>query len=257
MIKKGSFTFIMGPCLIEDMGHALRHATCLRKISDELHVPIIYKTSYLKDNRTVGKSPRGPGIEEAYAILTELRGILPVITDVHSVDDVDWWFDEESETNVLPTEMIQIPAMLSRQTSLLEAAGKSSAKQVMIKKMTTMSPASAMEAYAKVGRPDTVICERGTYFGGGREVIDFEGVAWLLRQSTEKRQVPVIVDVTHPASSTDMALPLAKAACALGVDGIFAECHESPGLAPSDGHRMLRLDAVEHFIETTLRVRWA
>jgi len=245
MIKKSSFTFIMGPCVIEDLGHAVRHATFLRKVSDEFHVPIIYKSSYTKDNRTSKDSPRGPGVVHGMDILRQLHDILPVCTDVHSVDELDIILNNGGVT------LLQIPAMLSRQTSLLEEAG-TVGSQVMIKKMTTMVIDEIYHAAEKVGRSDTVLCERGTFHGYGKNVIDFQNVINMVASPYS-----VVVDVTHPALYPSYALPLAKAACALKVDGIFCEVHENPSTAPSDGARMLRLDQVEHFVEQCLKVRWA
>lgn len=247
VITKGGFCFIMGPCMIEDLGHAVRHATFLRKVSEEMHVPIIYKSSYLKDNRTSGASPRGLGLNgTTLELFDEINEILPVITDVHSVEDVKVFRD------CPVVSMLQIPAMLSRQTSLLEAAGATKIP-VMIKKGQWMDAKEAQHAADKVGRGNsTVICERGTFFSYGRTVVDFEQLADLVGGLR-----PVVLDATHSVSAPKFAFHLAKAACAMKVDGIFAECHENPANAPSDGARMLHLAQVERFVETCMKVRFS
>ena len=242
-LSKEHFSFILGPCLIEDMGHAVKHATFLRRLSDEYHVPIIYKSSYRKDNRTSGDSPRGPGKVIGCDVLKEVRKILPVVTDVHNAEDA---YYVSSIRNAV--DVIQIPAMLSRQTSILEVAGRSG-KQVLIKKGQWMGPFEAGEAADKTGRADTIICERGTFFGYGRTVIDFENI-FALRAF----RYLTAIDVTHSVSSPIHAISMAKAACQF-VDAVFAECHENPPQAPSDGRRMLNFYQVESLVDQVLEVR--
>ena len=243
MFKKGNFTFILGPCLVEDHAHAVRHATYLRKLSDELHVPVVYKSSWLKDNRTSKDSPRGH--IDNLAILKDLRGILPVITDIHEPAHAEF----VSEC----VDAIQIPAMLSRQTNLLEAAGEVGLP-VLIKKGQGMDWSQAYDAAEKVGIDNVALCERGTFFGYGKLVVDFEQLADVVGDWV----FPIYFDATHSANDGPRgAHYLARAAAALKVDGIFAEVHSDPKRAPSDGARMIQLDDIERFMEMCLRLRYA
>ena len=243
MFKKGDFTFILGPCLVEDHAHAVRHATHLRKLSDELHVPVVYKSSFIKDNRTSKDSPRG--LIDNLKILRDLRDILPVITDVHSPADPPYIKQGKF------VDALQIPAMLSRQTSLLEAAGHSGLP-VLIKKGQAMTWDQAYKAADKIGHNDVALCERGTAFGYNRLVVDFEELGYAVDESPH----PIIFDATHSTSiGATGAYHLARAACANKVDGIFAEVHEYPSRAPSDGSKMLGLGVVEGFMEMCLRYR--
>lgn len=253
MITKGSFTFIMGPCLIEDHAHAMRHAHFLKRLSDEYHVPIIYKSSYLKDNRTEGTSPRGPNYIKGMEILKDVASVIPTITDVHSVEDLLEIKDAEYTGYLLSLVLagIQIPAMLSRQTSILEAAGRSGLP-VMIKKGQWMDAQEAFAAARKVGGVGgtPIICERGNVSGGKYQYVDMELLAELTASP-----YPIVFDCTHSARSRTNAISMAKAAIVLGVDGIFAEVHEKPDHAPSDGKRMLNFAQAEQLIETCLNAR--
>jgi 2-dehydro-3-deoxyphosphooctonate aldolase (KDO 8-P synthase) len=188
MITKGSFTFIMGPCLIEDHRHAMEHAHFLRGLADEYHVKIIYKSSFLKDNRTeaggvkhITKRPTD-GLE----ILRDVRKILPVVTDIHLANDagvtpIFTWTSEGYINRVQSADMIQIPAMLSRQTSLLESAGRTKFP-ILIKKGQWMDAKEFYAAARKVagagGIP--ILCERGNMSGGRYLYVDMELLSELI-----------------------------------------------------------------------------
>lgn len=251
MITKGSFTFIMGPCLIEDHAHAMRHAHFLKGLSVEYYIPIIYKSSYLKDNRTDGNSVRAMAhFNEAMHILKDVASVLPVITDVHSIEDVHDMGDSQ-EYNAYTLSMLQIPAMLSRQTSLLTSAGRTGFP-VLIKKGQWMDAQEAFAAARKVEavRGTPIICERGNVSGGKYQYVDMELLAELTASP-----YPIVFDCTHSARSRTHAISMAKAAVVLGVDGIFAEVHEKPEHAPSDGKRMLNFAQAEQLIEACLNAR--
>lgn len=243
---------IAGPCQIESLDHALRSASRLAGMCDALRMPFIYKSSYDKANRTSGNTPRGPGMAEGLRILEEVKrqlGLL-VTTDVHTED--------EAHAASMVVDLVQIPAMLSRQTDLIAAAGKW-ARAVSIKRGYTMNLTAARSAVMKTGNANTILIERGVPFGD-RLVNDF--AVW----PGMRLFAPVFFDATHsvqlpsaaPGSVSGgqrAAVPmLAAAAVAVGIAGVFLECHEDPDNAPSDGPCMLRMEEMPALLNHLKRI---
>jgi len=234
-----SIFFIAGPCVIESKELCLKVASNLAALSQKREVDIIFKASYDKANRTSIDSFRGPGRQEGLKILdlVKQKTGLPVLTDIHEPSQVD----EVSQV----VDVLQIPAFLCRQTDLLNEAGLSG-KTVNIKKGQFMSPDEMRYALNKAGK-NTWITERGTFFGYNRLVVDYAGIAVL-----KSLNVPVVFDATHSVQmpgagrgcslgNRDLVFPLAKAAIATGVDGLFFEVHPDPQKALCDGPNSLYL----------------
>ncbi len=250
---------IAGPCVIETADLCMRIADALSRIAARLHVQMVFKASYDKANRTSAASFRGPGIDEGLAVLERVRDAtgLPVTTDVH--------LPEQAVAAGDVCDMLQIPAFLCRQTDILLAAA-ATGRAVNVKKGQFVAPGDMRHAVAKLlagGCHDILLCERGTFFGYGRLVNDFTGLPVMRGLG-----VPVIFDATHsvqqPASrgettGGDRAFvePLARAAAAVGIDGVFFETHPDPDASPSDGPNMVPLDRLEGVIERVLRIHEA
>lgn len=242
---------IAGPCVIEDRDTTFRTAERLKEICSEVGLPLIFKSSYDKANRTSIRSYRGPGIEKGLALLSDIRSKLdiPVISDVHSVEEV------RTASEVL--DMLQLPAFLCRQTDLIIAASNTG-KPVNIKKGQFLAPwdiNNIIEKFVSTGNNDLTITERGTSFGYNNLVVDFR--AFPIMRSFG---YPVMFDVTHslqlPGGSgsssggqREFAAPLARAAAAAGVDGFFMEVHTEPEKALCDGPNMIGLDEVRGLLK--------
>jgi 2-dehydro-3-deoxyphosphooctonate aldolase (KDO 8-P synthase) len=242
---------IAGPCVIESAELCLRIASRLVELAARLPVQVVFKASYDKANRTSGSSFRGPGIDEGLAVLDLVRRKtgLPVTTDVHSAD--------EATAAGEVCDLVQIPAFLCRQTDILLAAA-ATGKAVNVKKGQFLAPGDMKHPVAKLlagGCRNILLCERGTFFGYGRLVNDFAGLPVMRGLGT-----PVIFDATHsvqrPASlgeatggDRSLVEPLARAAAAVGIDGLFLETHPDPDSSPSDGPNMVPLDALEGVLE--------
>ena len=235
--------FIAGPCVIESENHTLRMAEQLKEITSRLRVPLSFKASYDKANRSSLASFRGPGLKTGLRILDKVRrefGV-PVLSDVHEVCQMD------QVAAVL--DVLQIPAFLCRQTDLLSAAG-ATGKPVNIKKGQFMAPRDMRNAAEKVGGP-VILTERGVSFGYNNLVVDFRSLPVMRATGW-----PVVFDATHsvqlPGSAGDSSggqaeyIPvLARAAVAAGVDGVFVEVHDVPPLAKCDGRNALDLTLFE------------
>lgn len=240
---KNQFVLFAGPDIIEDEGLVIETGTEIKKVTEELGIPWVLKCSFDKANRQSSKSFRGPGVDSALKSLEKIKGLLnaPLLTDVHETIQV------ESVAKV--TDVIQIPAFLSRQTDLLVAAAKTG-RVLHIKKGQFLAPwdmkAIAQKA-VQAGNDKLLLCERGTTFGYNRLINDMTGLV-------EMRNLgfPVIMDVTHstqlPGATgessggrSNMVPPLARAAMAVGVDGIFLETHPRPDQALCDGPTSLPL----------------
>src|SRR5262245_19567147 len=235
---------VAGPCVIESPELTLSIATRLKEIVRGLPVQLVFKASFDKANRTSGEAFRGAGLEAGLEVLAQVKTVtgLPVTTDVHE----SW----QAEPVAAVCELLQIPAFLARQTDLLVAAAKTG-RAVNVKKGQFMAPWDMKSVVGKLrsaGCENVLLCERGTFFGYGRVVND-------MRSLPEMRSlgVPVIFDATHSVQEPgglgtatggcrEMVEPLARAATAIGVDGLFFEVHPDPDNAPSDGPNMLRLD---------------
>jgi 2-dehydro-3-deoxyphosphooctonate aldolase (KDO 8-P synthase) len=250
------FVFIGGPCVIEGREITLRIAEKMSRITASLQIPFVFKSSYDKANRTSVRSFRGPGIEEGLNILAEVKNEagVPVLTDVHSVD--------EAKTAAEVVDVIQVPALLSRQTDLLVACGRTG-KPVNIKKGQFLSPYDMVHAIEKVrstGNSNVFVTERGSSFGYNNLVSDFRSIPIM-----QGFECPVVFDATHsvqkPGGMTDRSggekafiFPLARAAVAVGADGIFMEVHENPQEALCDGENSLPLDELPHVLSILKRI---
>jgi len=238
---------IAGPCVIESEAHALALAGYLASITRRLGVPFIFKASYDKANRTSGTSFRGPGLEEGLRILAAIKSKydIPILTDIHE----PWQARPAADV----ADVLQIPAFLSRQTDLIEAAAKTG-RVINIKKGQFLAPDDVPHTVAKVvaaGNARVIVTERGTSFGYHNLVVDMRAFPILRAQG-----VPVLFDVTHSlqlpgggdgvtAGLAEYIEPLGSAGVAAGVDGVFLEVHEDPPRARSDAQNALRLDRLE------------
>jgi 2-dehydro-3-deoxyphosphooctonate aldolase (KDO 8-P synthase) len=249
-----------GPCVVEGRDITLRNAERLKAIAKGRPVELVFKASFDKANRTSVESYRGPGMEEALAILGEVRRDLGlrVNTDVHETAQI------APVAEVVDT--LQIPAFLCRQTDLLVAAG-ATGKPVLVKKGQFCAPEDMRHAVAKVRagggeRAMVYLVERGASFGYKNLVVDFRSLAIL------KEYAPVVFDATHsvqrPGGLGDKSggdrryVPLlARAAAAVGIDGLFLETHENPDKALSDGPNQLPLDEIPALLDTLERIREA
>ena len=257
--KNDNFFLIAGPCVVEGEEITLRIAREIKEICGELNIPFYFKASYRKANRSSLRSFSGIGDEAALAVLQRVKDELnlPVVTDIHS--------DEEAAWAAQTADILQIPAFLCRQTSLLVAAAKTG-KTVNIKKGQFMSPeamGNAVEKVREAGNPHVMLTERGTTFGYQDLVVDFRGV-----KAMQKFGCPVVLDCTHslqqpnqPSGVTggrpDLIETIARAGVATGFDGLFMETHPEPSKALSDGANMLPLSELKPLLTKLLRIRTA
>ncbi|HEY1427222.1 MAG TPA: 3-deoxy-8-phosphooctulonate synthase [Caulobacteraceae bacterium] len=241
---------IAGPCALESRNHALEMAHALKEIAERLGIGLIYKTSFDKANRLSIGSERGVGMGQALPILAEVREVtgLPVLTDVHEVD--------QCAPTAEVVDVLQTPALLSRQTDLIVAAARTG-KPVNIKKGQFLAPWDMKNVVAKAlsaGNPNIMACERGASFGYNTLVSDMRALPIMAEIGC-----PVVFDATHSvqqpggagnASGGDrrFAPVLARAAVAVGVAAVFMETHEDPDRAPSDGPNMIRLKDFEPLV---------
>jgi len=249
---------IAGPCVLESGALSYEIADFLADVSRRLAIPVVFKGSFDKANRSSGASYRGPGEEEGLRILATVkeRFALPVTTDVHDPTQTD--------RVARVVDLLQIPAFLCRQTDLLVAAAKTG-RPVNIKKGQFMAPRDMKNAVDKVraaGNDAVLLTERGVTFGYNNLVVDFRGLPEM------RTFCPVVFDATHSvqrpggsgtASSGDreFVAPLARAAAAVGVDALFLEIHPDPARALSDGPNSLPLGAVEPLMRSLLAIREA
>lgn len=273
MFVIGEFFLIAGPCVLEDDALNVSIAQDLARIAAEFSIPIVYKASFDKANRSKAGAARGPGIEEGLRKLARVRAEtgLPLLTDVHLPD--------QCAAVAEVCDVLQIPAFLSRQTDLVLAAaatgralnikkGQWMAPEEMagaVSKARAAHPGASARAGADVGRVNGVaVTERGTFFGYGDLVVDMRSFA-RMREATG---CPVVFDGTHSVQQPGRAdgasggvpqfIPtLVRAATAAGADGLFLEVHPHPETAPSDSTNMLRLDALRPLLDEVLRIRAA
>ncbi|HXV13807.1 MAG TPA: 3-deoxy-8-phosphooctulonate synthase [Candidatus Krumholzibacteria bacterium] len=247
---------IAGPCVIESEELTLSIAESIAKLAETRAFHFVFKASYLKDNRSAGTSFRGPGLEEGLRVLEKVRARVgcPVLSDVHDVSEV--------AAAAATLDILQVPAFLSRQTSLIEAVGKTG-KAINIKKGQFLAPedmGNVVEKARAAGARDVLLTERGTSFGYHDLVVDFRGFARMRATGC-----PVIFDVTHSlqrpgglgtASGGEPALAamMARAAAAVPVDGFFIETHPDPARALSDAASMLPLDRLPALLRDVARV---
>lgn len=250
------FLLIAGPCVVESKQVVFETCEKVKKITDKLTIPFVFKSSYIKANRTSAKSFRGIGIEKALKILEQVKQEfdVPVLTDVHS----------EFEIGIVSeiADILQIPAFLSRQTELLECAGETG-KIINIKKGQFLAPEDIKYQAEKVfltGNKKILLTERGTTFGYNNLVVDMRGLEIM-----KGFGYPVIFDATHSVQmpskvkgvsggNPEFIAPLARAAAAVGVDGFFIETHPNPAKAMSDGSNMLHLNKLEELLKAILKI---
>lgn len=258
--EDGAFFLVAGPCALEDDALNLQVAGRLREIGERHGLPVVFKASYDKANRTSADSPRGPGLRRGLRRLGRVRDEtgLPVLTDVHETDQV--------AAAAEAVDVLQVPAFLCRQTDLLLEAGKSG-RPVNVKKGQWMAPEQIAHSVAKVrgaGESRVAVTERGTAFGYGRWVVDMRSFG-LMRESAG---CPALFDASHAVQlpgggggesggEPRFIAPLARAAAAAGADGLYVEVHPSPGRAPSDGANMLPLEHLDPLVRRVLAVRRA
>ncbi len=245
------FVLFAGPCALESRAHALEMASALKEMTGRLGIPLIYKTSFDKANRTSMSSTRGAGLESALPVFAEIRErySIPVVTDVHE--------REQCAIAAEAVDVLQIPAFLCRQTDLIVAAAETG-KVLKIKKGQFLAPADMRNVVAKAvaaGNPNVLVTERGVSFGYNTLVSDFRSIPIMAREAG----CPVIFDATHSVQQPggqgatsggqrEFVPTLARAAVAVGVAGVFAETHEAPDRAPSDGPNMIPLRDLEAFL---------
>src|SRR5271170_1894301 len=253
---KAPLFLIAGPCVIESEAHATCMAESLAKIAGTVKVPLIFKASYDKANRSSVTSYRGPGLKDGLRILANIKKKtgLAILTDVHEV------------SHVAPAaevcDVLQVPAFLSRQTDLLVAVGRSG-RVANIKKGQFLSPwdvAHAAEKVASTGNDKIILTERGSSFGYQNLVVDMRSFPIM-----RKLGYPVVFDVTHSVQlpggegkssggQPEFIEPLARAGTAIGADGLFLEVHDNPAKALSDGTNALPLDQFRPLVEKILRL---
>ena len=261
-IGRGQLFLIAGPCVLESEAHARTLAERIQRIAADLAVPYIFKASYDKANRTSIRSFRGPGLVEGARILKSIARDtgLPVLTDVHTPEDCPRLSDALGEAELV----MQIPALLCRQTDLLIAAAQTG-RAINIKKGQFVAPWDMQHAVQKVrgsGNERVFLTERGASFGYNNLVVDMRALPIL------RTFAPVVFDATHSVQTPSAAngvsggqpefIPvLARAAVAAGIDGVFLEVHDNPAEAKSDGANALHLNKLKSVLETLLAVHAA
>lgn len=244
------FVLIAGPCQMESRDHAIMMVESLLKLTDKHKIPFVYKTSFDKANRSSVKGVRGIGLAKALPVFREIREKykIPVLTDIHS--------EENCREVTDSVDIMQIPAFLCRQTDLLVAAGKTG-KIINVKKGQFLAPwdmKNVAEKVASTGNENILLTERGASFGYNTLVTDMRSLPIMAETG-----YPVIFDSTHSVQQPgglgsasggqrEFVEVLAKAAVAVGVAGVFAETHNDPDNAPSDGPCMLHLNSVDSFL---------
>jgi 2-dehydro-3-deoxyphosphooctonate aldolase (KDO 8-P synthase) len=248
---------IAGPCVIENRELALEIGEHLRLLSEKLPISLVFKASFDKANRTSLDSYRGPGLEKGLEILASVKSAtgLPVTTDIHE--------PQQAAPAAEVCDLLQIPAFLARQTDLLVAAAQTG-RAVHVKKGQFMAPWDMQHVLGKLeaaGCRNILLCERGTFFGYGRLVNDMRSIVQM-----QELGAPVIFDATHSVQEPGglgrstggnraMVEPLARAATAIGVDGLFFETHPAPESSPSDGPNMVPLAEFGRLLTRLVRIR--
>jgi 2-dehydro-3-deoxyphosphooctonate aldolase (KDO 8-P synthase) len=253
-----NFFLLAGPCVIEGEEMAMQTAEHLVRVTESLHIPLVFKGSYRKANRSRIDSFTGIGDEKALKILRKVSETfhVPVVTDIHEAD--------EAAMAAEYVDVLQIPAFLCRQTDLLLAAARTG-RIVNIKKGQFLAPGAMEYAVQKVrdgGNDQVMVTDRGTMFGYQDLIIDYRGIPTM----QQRTGCPVILDITHSLQQPNQTggvtggLPnlietVARAGVAVGVDGLFMETHPNPAVAKSDGANMLPLDRVEPLLKRLTALR--
>ena len=254
--KEQDFLLIAGPCVIESEAHTMQVAESLKTFSEKAGVLLVFKASYDKANRTSIASFRGPGLEEGLRILSRVKREIgvKVLSDVHAVREVG------TVAEIL--DVIQTPAYLCRQTDLLTAVGRTG-KAVNVKKGQFLAPWDMQHVVQKIrstGNENILITERGSFFGYNQLVNDMRSLP-IMRAFG----FPVVFDASHSVQlpggrdgvsggQREFILPLARAAVAVGVDGVFLEVHDQPEKAQSDGPNSFPLKHIPEFLDQVLRI---
>jgi 2-dehydro-3-deoxyphosphooctonate aldolase (KDO 8-P synthase) len=248
--------FIAGPDVIESESHALKMARALQDIARQRKIPLVFKSSYDKANRTSVSSPRGPGMEEGLRILSKVKQEtgLPVTTDFHH--------PEQAGSVATVVDLLQVPAFLCRQTDMLVAAGRAGGA-VNVKKGQFIAPTDIKYAVEKIhstGNTNTMITERGTMYGYNNLVVDFRSIPRI-----RELGIPVCFDATHSVQlpgagggrsggEREFIAHLARAAVAVGVDALFFEVHDEPDKALCDGPNQFFLDRFPALVDALLEL---
>lgn len=248
--------FVLGPCVIESAAHVLDTALEVAAIASRVGVPLVFKASFDKANRTSLSSFRGPGLDDGLKALAAVKARtgLPILTDIHEA--------HQAARAAEVADVLQIPAFLSRQTDLLVAAARTG-RTVNVKKAQFLAPrdmAHVVQKLTESGATGVVLTERGSTFGYNNLVVDMRALPMM-----RELGVPVIFDVTHslqlPGAGAGVTLglaeyiaPLARAGVATGVDGVFMEVHEDPARAKSDAANALRLDLLEPLLRRLVAI---
>jgi 2-dehydro-3-deoxyphosphooctonate aldolase (KDO 8-P synthase) len=243
--------------VVESRELSLRVGEALARLGEQLSIPMVFKASFDKANRTSGQSFRGPGLDDGLRVLSEVKRAtgLPLTTDIH--------LPEQAQPAAEVCDLLQIPAFLARQTDLLSAAA-ATGRPVNVKKGQFMAPedmAYVLDKLRAGGAGGVLLCERGTFFGYGRLVNDMQALPKMRALGA-----PVIFDATHSVQqpgglggstggNRSMVEPLARAAVAIGVDGVFFETHPDPDRAPSDGPNMIPLAEFPALLRRLLAIR--
>ncbi|UCE24804.1 MAG: 3-deoxy-8-phosphooctulonate synthase [Candidatus Zixiibacteriota bacterium] len=255
-VEGGDFFIIAGPCVIESADMCLEVAGHVKGLCEKLGLPYIFKASYQKANRLSATSYTGPGLEAGLEVLKKVKDSLDlaILTDVHETGEIS----PVAEV----VDVLQIPAFLSRQTELVRSAA-ATGKWVNIKKGQFLAPEDMAKIAAKAESGKVMLTERGTTFGYGNLVVDFRSLL-IMKESG----FPVVFDAAHSlqlpggggAFSTGQPqyiIPMARAASAVGIDGLFVETHPDPSKALSDAGAMLPLDRMEELLTSVIDIRKA
>jgi 2-dehydro-3-deoxyphosphooctonate aldolase (KDO 8-P synthase) len=252
-IENREFFLIAGPCVIESEDLCLKTAERVANLAHKRKIPYVFKSSFLKANRLSKGSYTGPGLDDGLAVLSKVRTQfdIPVLTDIHETSEID----QVAQI----ADILQIPAFLCRQTALVSRAG-ATGKWVNIKKGQFLAPEDMARIAEKAGSKKVMLTERGTTFGYRNLVVDFRAFPIM-----HKLGYPVIYDVTHSlqlpgagggvsTGQPEFVIPMARAALAAGIDGLFVETHPDPSAAKSDAGSMLPLDQMEALLDAIMPI---
>lgn len=254
--KETPFVLLSGPCALEERDRVLRIAEGIKKITDKLGIPYVFKASYDKANRSSIESYRGPGLEEGLKLLSEVkeRFDLPLLSDVHTV--------EQAHIAGEVLDIVQVPAFLSRQTDLVVAAGETD-NIVNVKKGQFLAPWDIDQVVKKIestGNERIILTERGASFGYNNLVVDMRSLPRM-----KETGYPVVFDATHSVQlpggqgnksggEREYVPHLTRAACGVGIDALFMEVHDNPEVAKSDSSTMIPLDKLEDILKQALAI---
>ena len=254
--KETPFVLLSGPCALEERDRVLRIAEGIKKITDKLGIPYVFKASYDKANRSSIDSYRGPGLEDGLKLLSEVkdRFELPLLSDVHTV--------EQAKIAGEVLDIVQVPAFLSRQTDLVVAAGETG-KIVNVKKGQFLAPWDIEQVVKKIestGNEKIILTERGVSFGYNNLVVDMRSIPRM-----KETGYPVVFDATHSVQlpggqgeksggEREYVPHLTRAACGVGIDALFMEVHDNPDVAKSDSATMIPLADLESILKEALAI---